>query len=82
MLRRAEEARSIFLEELGQGLRPPRDPGEIDEFVAVLYRYLSKSQEGAARLNLRLMAPVVRGQLEGRASTRVSFCAIQSFSHP
>lgn len=67
MRRRAEEARSIFLEELGQGLRPPRDPGEIDEFVAILYRYLSKAQEGAARLNLRLMARVVRGQLEGQA---------------
>jgi hypothetical protein len=63
---RAEEARSIFLEELGQGLRPPRDPGEVDEFVAILYRYLSKAREGAARLNLRLMARVVRGQLEGR----------------
>lgn len=64
MQRRAETARSIFLEELGQGQRSPRDPGEVDEFVAILYRYLTKAQEGAARLNLRLMARVVRGQLE------------------
>lgn len=42
-----------------------RDPGETDEFVAILYRYLSKAQEGAACLNLRLMARVVREQLEG-----------------
>jgi len=62
---RAERARTIFLEELGQGLRPPRDAGEIDEFVSIVYRYMSKAAEGAARLNLRLMAKVARGQLEG-----------------
>lgn len=64
MRRRSEQARSIFLEELGQGRRPPINPGEVDEFVAIIYRYMSKAQEGAARLNLRLMARVVSGQLE------------------
>ncbi|MEQ1714261.1 MAG: hypothetical protein ABL908_23070, partial [Hyphomicrobium sp.] len=63
--RRAEQAREVFLDQLGHGTRPPRDPGEIDEFIAITYRYMSKAQEGAARLNLRLMARVVRSMLEG-----------------
>jgi hypothetical protein len=63
---RIEESRAIFLDELGQGLRSPRDPGEVDEFVAIVYRYLSKAREGAARLNLRLMARVATGQIERR----------------
>jgi hypothetical protein len=63
--KRAHEAREIFLEELGQGLCVPSDPGTVDEFVAITYRYLSKAKEGAARLNLRLMARVVKGQSEG-----------------
>ena len=66
MSRRAKEAREIFLDTLGAGLRSPRDPGEIDEFVAIVYRYMSKAQEGAARINLRLMAGVVAGQIEGQ----------------
>lgn len=61
---RAERARSILLDELRKGLRLPNDPGETDEFVAILYRYLRAAQEGAARLNLRLMARVIRNQIE------------------
>ena len=61
---RAERARAIFIEELKDGLRSPNDSGEIDEFVAVLYRYMRAAQEGAARLNLRLMARVIRSQIE------------------
>lgn len=62
---RAEKARTILLNELSQGIRPPRDPGEIDEFVAIIYRYMRAAQEGAARLNLRLLARAIRSQIEG-----------------
>lgn len=61
---RAERARNILLNEIREGLRPPQDSGEVDEFVAILYRYLRAAQEGAARLNLRLMARVIRSQIE------------------
>jgi quinol monooxygenase YgiN len=59
---RAEAARKILLDEIQSGMRSPRDPGEVDEFVAILYRYMRAAQEGAARLNLRLMAKVVKHQ--------------------
>lgn len=64
MKSRQERARQILLEEIGSGARAPNDPGDIDEFVAIIYRYLTKACEGAARINLRLMARVMKGQLE------------------
>lgn len=62
---RAEIARNVLLVEIQQGIRPPNDAGEVDEFVAILYRYMRSSQEGSARLNLRLMARVIKSQIEG-----------------
>jgi len=59
--RRVERARAIFLEELKRGEKTlPLD--QIDEGVAIAYRYFRAAQEGAARLNLRLMAKVIAGQ--------------------
>lgn len=64
---RLETTREQFFEEIRNGLRPPRDTHEADEFVAIVYRYLQIGMEGAARENLRLMARVIRGQIEHNA---------------
>jgi hypothetical protein len=37
-------------------------PAQIDEGVAIVYRYLRAATEGPARLNLRLMAQVIAGK--------------------
>jgi hypothetical protein len=59
--RRMAKAREILLKELRLGeKRLP--PAQIDEGVAIVYRYFRAAQEGAARLNLRLMAQTVAGQ--------------------
>lgn len=62
--RRLERARDILLDELRQGDRTLTDP-EVEETVAVLLRYGRAAQEGAARLNLRLMAKIIAGQAQG-----------------
>ncbi len=64
--RRAERARDILLDEIRRGERTLSAP-EVDEAVAVLLRYGRAGQEGAARLNLRLMAKVIAGQAERRS---------------
>ena len=59
--RRLRAARDILLEELRSGeKRLP--PTQIDEAVAITYRYFRAAQEGAARLNLRLLASVIAGR--------------------
>jgi hypothetical protein len=69
---RADQARQIFIEEVRQTTRAIRDAAEADEFVAITYRYLQAACEGAARLNLRLMAKVVRGQIKARGAHSIS----------
>ena len=59
--RRMEQAREIFLEELRRG-ETTLPPAQIDEAVAIVYRYSRAAQEGAARINLRLMAKAIAGQ--------------------
>jgi len=61
MHRRLEAAQSIFLEELRAG-ETSLPPAQIDDGVAIVYRYFRAAQEGAARINLRLMAKVIAGQ--------------------
>lgn len=61
--RRAERARDILIEEIRQGKRSLSGL-EVDEATAVLLRYSRAAHEGAARLNLRLMAKVIAGQAE------------------
>jgi hypothetical protein len=65
MHQRAARARNELLVEIQQGIRSPHDAGEVDEFVAILYRYMRAAQEGSARLNLRLMARVIKSQIGG-----------------
>lgn len=61
--RRAEAARVLLLEELRRGTLPTDYVASGDEAVAVLYRYQRAAMEGTARLNLRLMAQVICGQI-------------------
>lgn len=64
--RRAERARDILLDELRRGEKTLSLP-EVEEAAAVLLRYGRAAQEGAARLNLRLMAKVIAGQVHQQA---------------
>jgi hypothetical protein len=59
--RRAENAREIMLAAISRGdIRFSETDAE--ESVAIVYRYLRAAQEGAARVNLRLLAQVFCGQ--------------------
>lgn len=63
--RRAERARDILLDEMSRGEKTLSIP-EVEEAAAVLLRYGRAAQEGAACLNLRLMAKVIAGQAQRR----------------
>jgi hypothetical protein len=60
---RTEKARSILVEELRAGTIPANYVASGDEAVAILYRYQRAALEGTARVNLRLMAQAVKGQM-------------------
>jgi hypothetical protein len=61
--RRTEQARDILFEELRQAnIRDTQAPSE-DDAIAVIVRYLRAAHEGAARLNLRLLAKAIAGKL-------------------
>ena len=64
--KRAEAARDIALEEIaaGRGNVVLDMPGQ-DEAVAIMWRYIRAAEEGAARINLRLMASILAGKAEG-----------------
>jgi uncharacterized protein with PIN domain len=64
--RRAERARDILLDEVRLGEKVLNAP-EMEEAAAVLLRYGRAAQEGAARLNLRLMAKVIAGMVYQQA---------------
>jgi len=65
MAKRRDTARAILLDELKNTARAP-EAAEVEESVAILYRYARAAQEGAARLNLRLLAAVYAGQVHTR----------------
>lgn len=60
--KRLETARAILADELRAGEKTLDDVGDIEEAAAITYRYARAATEGAARLNLRLMAKVISGQ--------------------
>ena len=60
--KRQESAREILLEELSLGQKAIHDVAQLDELVAITYRYFRAAHEGTARLNLRLLAKVIAGQ--------------------
>jgi hypothetical protein len=59
-----EAARDILMDELRCANISGAQAASEDDAVEVIYRYLSAAQQGAARLNLRLLAKVIVGQFE------------------
>jgi hypothetical protein len=62
--RRAEQARDILFEELRHANIGDAQVASEDDKIAVIVRYLRAAREGAARLNLRLLAKVIAGQIQ------------------
>lgn len=58
---RTQMAKKIFMNELRRGDRYIEETQDVDEAAAMMFRYLRAAQEGTARLNLRLMAKIMRG---------------------
>lgn len=56
--KKANEAREILFDEIKSGHPPALTE---DDTVYIIYRYLRAAQEGAARVNLRLLAQVIAG---------------------
>jgi hypothetical protein len=61
--RRTEQARDILFEELRQANISDAQAVSEDDAIAVIVRYLRAAREGAARLNLRLLAKAIAGKL-------------------
>lgn len=59
---RAENARKIALSEMALCKRSKFDMPDADQFVAIVYRYGRAALEGAATLNLQILAKIMRGQ--------------------
>jgi hypothetical protein len=64
--RRMEAARDIMVEEVRLGTKSLDDAAQLEEIVACMLRYGRAAEEGAARLNLRLMAAVLNGLVATR----------------
>ena len=63
---RRERAQAIMVDELRARAARLRE-SDLEDSAAVLYRYLRAAEEGAARLNLRILAAVFAGQVRDRA---------------
>ncbi|WP_155903012.1 hypothetical protein [Marinobacter gelidimuriae] len=59
---RAEKAREIALNEMAKCERSEFDLASADQFVAIVYRYQRAALEGAAYLNLSILAKIMKGQ--------------------
>ena len=70
---RRKRARDIIAEELSQGQALIESIVEVDELAAILLKYVRAAEEGAARLNLRLMAMTIRGMTHKRTLTASRF---------
>jgi hypothetical protein len=66
--RRAAQARDILFEELRQANISEAQATSEDDAIAVIVRYLRAAREGAARLNLRLLAKAIVGKLRSSGS--------------
>lgn len=61
LAKRAEAARDILVDRLQKAKATLKDIPE-DEAAAITYRYMRAAEEGAARINLKLLADVIVGQ--------------------
>jgi hypothetical protein len=64
--RRDKLARDILFEEFRLANITDAQAASEDDAIAVIVRYLRAAREGAARLNLRLLAKVIAGQMHSR----------------
>ncbi|MGQ3300296.1 hypothetical protein [Reyranella sp.] len=62
--RRSAEAQQILFEELRSGGYPPEQVAAEDDGIAVIHGYVRAAWEGRARVNLRLLAKAITGQLQ------------------
>jgi len=62
--KRAADARDILFEELRSGHILPEQVAAEDDGVAVLYGFMRAAWEGKARVNMRLLAQAIKGQLQ------------------
>jgi hypothetical protein len=62
--RRGERARGILLSELEQGGAVIQDVDDVDPLAAMTFEYMNAAQRGSARMNLKLMAQVLAGQVQ------------------
>ncbi len=61
LAKRAEVARGILVDRLAKGKANLKNLSE-DDAAAIIYRYMRAAEEGAARMNLKLLADVISGQ--------------------
>lgn len=62
--RRSADAREILFDELRNGGKLPEQVAAEDDGVAVIHGYMRAAWEGRARINLRLLAKAITGQLQ------------------
>ncbi len=70
---RRSKARDILIEELSEGEAIIESVADVDELAAIFLKYIRAAEEGAARLNLRLMAMTIRGMTSKRTLTANRF---------
>jgi hypothetical protein len=61
MAKRLEAAREVLLNELARGQLRVSE-ADLEEGLAIVYRFLRAAQEGASRVNLRLLSQVIAKQ--------------------
>ncbi|WP_233890111.1 hypothetical protein [Paraburkholderia flagellata] len=64
MAKRLDAAREVLLNELARGQSRVSEV-DLEEGLAIVYRFLRAAQEGAARVNLRLLSQVIANQAWG-----------------
>lgn len=79
--KRTSAARELLLAEIQRG-DVTLAGAEVEEVVAILYRFLRSAQEGAARRNLRLLAQVIAGQAKRAAISADEFLYYANLLEP
>ena len=62
--KRAADARDILFDELQSGGILPEHVAALDDGIAIMHGFMRAAWEGKARINIRLLARAIKGQLE------------------